>query len=96
MFGGEREHCLPPSKNKKRITPLVVYKARTCEKLLLYLFMLPLKELMGGMHVHVMSLNTVDSAKKDPFCPVLTSTGGVTMVFLHEISNRKYVYLIEN
>ena len=40
--------------------------------------------------------NTVDFAKKDPFCPVLTLTGGVTMVFFHEYSNAKYVYPIEN
>ena len=32
---------------------------------------------------------TVGSAKKDPFCPVLTLTGGVTLVFLHLISKRK-------
>ena len=40
--------------------------------------------------------NTVDAAKKDPFCPVLTLTSGVTMVFLHAIFNSKYVYPIEN
>ena len=39
---------------------------------------------------------TVDSAKKDPFYPVLTLTRCLTMVFLHKISNRKYVYAIEN
>ena len=39
---------------------------------------------------------TVDSANKDPFYPVLTLTGGVTMVFLHEISYTKYVCRIEN
>ena len=39
--------------------------------------------------------NTVDLAKKDPFGPVLLLTGGVTVVFLHAISNRKYVYPIE-
>ena len=38
---------------------------------------------------------TVDPANKDPFCPVLTLTGGVTVVFLHAISNREYVYPIE-
>ena len=40
--------------------------------------------------------HTVDSAKKDPFCPALTLTGSIIMVFLHEISNTKYVYPIEN
>ena len=46
---------------------------------------------------HVLRLiNTVDSAMKDLFCPALTITGGVTMVFLHEISNMKDVYPIEN
>ena len=40
--------------------------------------------------------NTVDPAKNGPFCPVLTLTGGVTVVFLQAILNRKYVYPIEN
>ena len=38
---------------------------------------------------------TVDPAKNDPFCPVLTLSRGVTVVFLHTISNIKYVYPIE-
>ena len=50
-------------------------------------------ELSGGEFT---GHHTVDSAKKDPFCPVLALTGGVTLIFLHEIYNRKYVYTIEN
>ena len=42
------------------------------------------------------SINTVDSAKRDSFCHVLTLTRGFTMVLLQEISDRKYVYPIEN
>ena len=38
---------------------------------------------------------TVDPAKNDPFCPVLTLTGGVTVVVLRAISIRKYIYPIE-
>ena len=52
------------------------------------------KHLLITLFAHI--LYTVDAAKKDPFCPVLTWTGGVTMVFLHVISKRNYVYPIEN
>ena len=39
---------------------------------------------------------TVDSAKKDQLCPVLTLTGGVTKVFLHKIPNEKCVSPLGN
>ena len=42
------------------------------------------------------SINTVDSAKRDPVCHVVTLTRGFTMFLLQEISDRNYVYLIEN
>ena len=46
--------------------------------------------------LELVCLCTFDSAKKDPFCPVLTLTGGVTMVFLYEIFNRNCFYPIQN
>ena len=48
-------------------------------------------DLMGKL----VETNTVNPAKNDPFCLVLTFTGGVTVVFLHAVSNRKYLYTIE-
>ena len=37
-----------------------------------------------------------DAAEKNPFCPVLTLTGGVTIFFSHTICNKKHVHPIEH
>ena len=66
-------------------TPDIVSKEAAFLSVLLY----------DGNIEHVRKRSTVDPAKNDPFCPVLTLSGGVTAVFLHAISNKKYVYPIE-
>ena len=54
-----------------------------------------LRKLNEDYKQHKIDSITVDSAKKDLFRPVLTLAGGVTLVFPHEVSNRKFVYPVK-